>query len=219
MDVKTLFDNGLHIGTRTDQWNPKMRDYVHSTENGVHIFDLEKTAEAIDKVDKFLKATKIKNGRVLFVGTKPQASLVLNEKLEGKNVFYVDAKWVPGLLTNFKEVRKRVDHYLKLKSQFESGEIKKYTKKEVSKFKKELEKLDKLYHGIADMRKTPDLIIVMDAVVNRLAIDEANKAKIGVVAVADTNANPDGIDYVIPANDDSVKAIGFLCETMIQSYA
>ncbi|MDH3324299.1 MAG: 30S ribosomal protein S2 [Candidatus Peregrinibacteria bacterium] len=219
MDEKTLFENELHIGQRTDRWNPKMKKYIHSSVDGVHIFDLSKTKEALEKVQNFLKATKLKNGKILFVGTKGQASFVLNEKLKGKGVFYIDAKWAPGLLTNFKEIRKRIDHYLNLKAQFESGEIKKYTKKEVSKFRKQLEKLEKLYHGVAEMRSKPTVVIVLDAVVNRLSIEEARKAKISVVAVADSNANPDGIDFVIPANDDSVKSIRFLCENMVQSYA
>ncbi len=215
--LQELFDNEVHIGHRTDRWNPKMRPYIYDKVNRAHIFDLEKTAEALDVVKKFLAAVKLKNGRVLFVGTKPQCSFVLCKQLEESKHFYVDEHWAPGLLTNFKEIRKRVDHYLNLKSQFASGEIKKYTKKEVSKFRKELDKLEITYHGVAEMRKKPDLVIVLDAVGNRLSIAEANKAGVPIVALVDANGNPDGIDYVIPGNDDSIKSVGFLLKSMLQS--
>jgi len=218
MDISDLFANELHLGHRTDRWNPKMRDFIFCSENGVHIFNLEKTLESLELVSRFLKAAKLKNARPLFVGTKPQTAFVLKKKLNGKNHFVIDSKWVPGLLTNFTEVRKRIDYYQNLKSQFESGEIKKYTKKEVSRFRRQLDKLEKLYHGVAEMRKKPDFLIVFDAVTDRLAIEEARKAGIGVIAIVDSNANPDGIDFCIPANDDSVKSIGFLCENMIESY-
>jgi len=216
--VKDLFDHQVHIGHRTDRWNPKMRPFLYPEKvGGAHIFDLDATMAGLEAAQKFLAAIKLKNGKALFVGTKPQVSMVLRDKIEGKKHFYIDENWAPGLLTNFKEIRKRVDHYLNLKSQFASGEINKYTKKEVSKFKKELDKLDVTYHGVAEMRKKPDVVIVLDAVGNRLAIAEANKAGIPVVALVDSNADPDGIDYVVPGNDDSVKSVGFLLENMLQS--
>ncbi|MCF7918204.1 30S ribosomal protein S2 [Candidatus Gracilibacteria bacterium] len=215
--VKDLFKNFVHIGQRTDRWNPKMRQFLHGKEKGVHILNLEKTLERLEEVKKFLAATRLKNGKVLFVGTKPQSALVISKVLKGGNHFYVDEKWSPGLLTNFKELRKRIDYYLNLKSQFDSGEIKKYTKKEISKFKKELEKLDASYHGVAEMRKKPDVMIVLDAVINRLAIAEANIVHVPVVALVDSNANPDGIAFPIPANDDSVKSVRFLVEELLES--
>ncbi|MCF7846888.1 MAG: 30S ribosomal protein S2 [Candidatus Gracilibacteria bacterium] len=216
-DLKTLFENELHIGQRTSGWNPKMKPYLYSDFNGVHVFDLEKTAELLKKAQQFLKATKLQGKKILFVGTKPQTSLVLNALLAGKSQYLVDEKWQPGLLTNFKEIRKRIDHYLNLKSQFESGEIQKYTKKEISKYKKELEKLEMLYHGVGEMRKAPGAIVVLDAVVNRLAIEEATNSKIPVVAVLDSNADPDNVNYPIPANDDSVKSIRFILQSLVDS--
>jgi small subunit ribosomal protein S2 len=218
-DVKTLFANQVHVGHRTDKWNPKMRGFIFDSVNKIHVFDLEKTIDAIDKAQKFLTAVKLKNGKALFVGTKPQTALVINDLLQEGDHYFIDEKWCPGLLTNFKQVRRRVDYYLNLRAQFDSGEIKKYTKKEVSKFNRELEKLHRLYHGVAEMRKKPDVMVVMDCVVNRLAIEEARKAGIPIIGIVDTNADPDGIDFVIPANDDAVKSIRFLLENLLKSLA
>ncbi len=214
--VKELFDHSVHIGHRTDRWNPKMRSFLYGAKNGAHLFDLEKTKECLDKALEFLKTVKNRNGSFLFVGTKPQVSLPIQQLLTDTKYFYVDKSWSPGLLTNFHELRKRADHYLNLKSQFESGEINKYTKKEVARFKKELEKLGTSYHGVAEMRRKPEVVIVLDAVGDRLAIQEAIKAKIPVVALVDTNADPDGIDYIIPGNDDSVKSVRFLLRSMLE---
>jgi small subunit ribosomal protein S2 len=214
--IKELFKHFVHIGQRTDRWNPKMAPYIHSKQNGVHVLDLQKTLEKLEEARNFLAATKLKNGKILFVGNKPQSALIIQELLTDTKHFYVDDKWSPGLLTNFKEMRKRIDYYLNLKSQFESGEIKKYTKKEISKFKKELDKLDMSYHGVAEMRKKPEVVIVLDAVVNRLAIEEAKVVGIPVVALTDSNADPDGIAFPIPANDDSIKSIRFLVEELLQ---
>lgn len=215
--VKDLFSNLFHIGHRTSNWNPKMSPYLADKVNGVHVFDLSKTAESLEKAEKFLKAAKLKNSKVLFVGTKPQTSLLLQKKLEGTGHYFIDKKWQPGLLTNFKEIRKRIDYYLNLKSQFETGEINKYTKKEISEYKKELDKLEKMYSGVTEMRKKPDVMVVLDAVVDKLAIDEASVAKLAIVAVADSNANPDKIDYVIPGNDDSLKSIEFVLDFVLNA--
>jgi len=217
--AKDLYKNLVHIGHRTSLWNPKMKPFIYGIKNRVHIFDLKKTEECLETATKFLEETTKQGKKVLFVGTKPQASLVMKELVAPTNFFYVDEKWAPGLLTNFKELRKRIDHYLNLKSQFESGEIKKYTKKEVSKFQKDLDKLDKAYHGVAEMRKKPDVLIVLDAVGDIQSIREANVSKLAVVAITDTNADPDNIDFPIPANDDSVKSVRFLVSTLLKSLA
>ncbi len=217
VDPKTLFVNLIHVGHQSERWNPKMKPYLYEKVNGIWTFDLEKTAEAIEKVSAFLAALKLQNKKVLFVGTKPQTALLIQKLVAPKGHFLVDKKWTPGLLTNFKELRKRVDYYLDLKQQFESGSINKYTKKEVAKFKKDLDKLDASYHGVAEMRKRPDAVIVLDAVTDRIAIDEANVAKITTVALADANANPTGIDYLIPGNDDAMKAIEYILNTFIKT--
>ena len=217
--VKDLFAHQVHIGHKTDKWNPKMRPFIFAKQNGVHVFDLTKTSECLEKAKQFLHTVKAQGGHVLFVGTKPQTSIVLKEILEGKKHFFIDEKWAPGLLTNFNELRKRIDYYLNLKSQFESGEIKKYTKKEVAKFKKELEKLGEAYHGVAEMRKRPAVLVSLDGVGNRLAIEEANISKIAVVGLLDSNADPDGIDFPIPGNDDSIKSIRFVLQNLVESLA
>lgn len=216
-DVKVLFENALHVGHKAQKWNSKMKPYLHGKHNGIWVFDLEQTATNLDKAVAFLKAIKLQNKKVLFVGTKPQSAYQINKFVESTNHFYVDKKWTPGLLTNFKELRKRIDYYLDLKSQFETGDINKYTKKEVAKFKKDLEKLDASYRGVAEMRKKPDVVIVLDAFVDRIAVDEAKNANLAVVALADANVDPTGIDYVIPGNDDSMKSVGFIVQTVLKS--
>ena len=216
-DAKTLFENLVHVGHKAEKWNPKMKPYLHSKVNGVWVFDLDKSAEGLDKATQFLKALKLQNKRVLFVGTKPQQAWLIQDMVASKDLFYVDKKWTPGLLTNFKELRRRVDYYLDLKTQFADGSIKKYTKKEVAKFKKDLEKLDASYGGVAEMRSKPDAVVVLDAFTDRIAVDEAAKAKIAVVALADANADPDGIDYVVPGNDDAVKSVKFILENMLKA--
>ena len=218
-DIKSLFEAHLHLGGRTSGWNPKMKNFLYGQKNGVHVFDLEQTAERLDQAKKFLAAQKLQNKKVLFVGTKPQTALLLQELVANTNHYYVDQKWMPGLLTNFKEIRKRIDHYLNLKSQFETGEINKYTKKEVSQYRKELEKLEVLYHGVGEMRQKPSVVVVLDAVVNRLTVEESGVARIPVIGVVDSNANPDGVAFPIPGNDDSVDSIRFILENLVQSLA
>jgi small subunit ribosomal protein S2 len=215
--TKDAFAALVHVGHAPLKWNPRMKPYFAGKKNNIWVFDLDKSLEGLEKAQKFLSAIKIQNKKVLFVGTKPQSSLMISRLVENKNHFFVDKKWTPGLLTNFREIRKRIDHYLKLKSQFESGEINKYTKKEVAKFKKDLDKLEASYRGVAEMRKPADVVVVLDAVVDRIAVTEANVVGTPIVAITDANADPEGIDYVIPGNDDSLKSIGFLLENMIES--
>lgn len=215
IDVKSLFANLVHVGHKAERWNPKMKKFLHSKVNGVWAFDLDASVDGLDKAAQFLKALKLQNKKVLFVGTKPQQAWLIQEMVAPTNHFYVDKKWTPGLLTNFKELRRRVDYYLDLKAQFADGSISKYTKKEVAKFKKDLEKLDASYGGVAEMRGKPDAVIVLDAFTDRIAVDEAAKAKIAVVALADANADPDAIDYVIPGNDDAVKSVRYVLENLL----
>lgn len=209
-NVKDLFSNLVHIGHKTAKWNPKIKPFIFGSKNQVHIFDLEKTEKRLEEAKKYLASVKLLGGNVLFVGTKPQAAYVLKKHLSGGKHFFVDHKWAPGLLTNFKEMRKRIDYYLNLKGQFESGEINKYTKKEIAKFKKDLEKLKGVYHGVAEMRKMPAVVVVLDAVNDELSIHEANKTKVPVIALVDSNANPDNITYPIPGNDDSIKSLDYI---------
>ena len=215
--VKDLFKNLVHIGHQPSKWNPRMKPYLHIKKDNVHIINLEKTAALLEKAQGFLSSNQIKTGKVLIVGTKPQVSLEIEKQVAPSGVFYVNQKWIPGMLTNFNEARKRIDHYLNLKSQFETKEIEKYTKKEVAKFKKELEKLHASFCGVAEMRKKPDALVVLDAVTDRLAIEEARTIGIPVVAIVDANANPEGIDFPIPGNDDSIKSVSFLLTKLMES--
>ncbi len=215
--VQDLFKNQVHIGHKSEKWNPKMKPYIYGNRDKVHIIDLEKSAVLLEVAMKFLSDAKKKNHKVLFVGIKPQVALEIQKQVIPTGHFFVDQKWIPGLLTNFSEVRKRIDHYLNLKAQFENGEINKYKKKEVAQFKKDLDKLDASFRGVAEMRKRPEVVVVMDAVTNRLAIQEANKNHITVLAVADANADPDGIDYIVPGNDDSIRSIRFLLEKFLEA--
>ena len=215
--VKAMFENLMHVGHRGDLWNPKMKSYLYGKVNNVWVFDLAKTAEGLEKLEQFLKAIKLQNKKVLFVGTKPQAALEIQRLVAPAGHFYVDKKWTPGLLTNFTELRKRIDYYLQLKGQFESGDINKYTKKEIAKFKKDLEKLEASYGGVAEMRKKPDVVVVLDAVTDRIAIEEAHNAGIATAAMVDANADPDRIDYPVPGNDDAVKSIHFFLDSTLKA--
>ena len=215
--VKELFSNQVHVGHASSKWNPRIKSYIFGKKNGVCLFDLEQTVKCLDEAKKFLATVKAANGKVLFVGTKPQAALEIRKQVVPAGCFHVSQKWIPGLLTNFKEIRKRIDHYLNLKSQFDTDEIRKYTKKEIAGFKKELDRLDVSFSGVAEMRKVPAVLVVLDAVVDRLSIEEANKIGIPVVAVVDVNATPDGVDYPIPGNDDALKSVRFLLQHLVES--
>jgi small subunit ribosomal protein S2 len=215
--VDELFKNLVHIGHRSEKWNSKMKPYVFGKRNKVYIFDLNKTAEGLEKAEKFLTGLKVQQKKVLFVGTKPQIALEIQRQVIGNDFYYLDKKWTPGFLTNFKELRVQIDFYLSLKKQFENGEINKYTKKEIVKFQKKLDKLEDAYKGVAEMKKLPDAVIVMDAKVNRLAIDEANTKGIPVVALTDANADPTGINFLIPGNDDAIKSVRFILQKLVKS--
>ncbi|MCB9809519.1 30S ribosomal protein S2 [Candidatus Peribacteria bacterium] len=218
--VQQLADAQVHIGHRTGKWNPKMRPYIAGKADGAHVLDLQQTSTALAAAVSFLQACKKEHKQVLFVGTKPQASFVLQQLAVGNDkLLYVDEKWSPGLITNFNELRTRIDQYLRLKDQFATDEILKYTKKEVAVFRKELEKLDRVYHGVAGIRKKADALVVLDAVGNRNAIDEAVQSGVPVIALVDSNADPDGVTYPIPANDDSIPALTFVTKTLIDALA
>ena len=214
-NVQDMADNNVHVGHKAERWNPKMKSFLAGQKNGVYMFDLNQTAECLDKAVSFLTAAKLANKKVLFVGTKEPIALAIKKYLNDSKHYYVDSKWTPGLLTNFKEIRRRVDYFLSLKTQFESGEIHKYTKKEVAKFKKDMDKLEIAYGGVAEMRAKPDIVVVLDAVTDRIGVEEAKSAGLAVVAVADANANPDKIDYLIPANDDSFKSIDYILSQLV----
>ena len=208
-DFNTLLAADVHFGHLKRKWNPKMAPYLHGKKNGVHIFDLNKTYQALTEAKSFLTSAMKQGKSILFVSTKQQSVELIREAADKCGVPYVNSKWIPGLLTNFKTIRKRVTHMLKLKEDEESGAFEKYTKKEALKLRKEIKKLDNALGGIANMEKTPDIVFVLDMHRDRIAVQEAKKIGATVVGIADSNVNPENIDFAIPGNDDAIRAITF----------
>ena len=207
-----MLANAVHFGHKTTKWNPKMAPYLHSKRNGVHIFDLNKTYQGLMAANEFLRGAVKQGKTVLFVSTKQQAKQLIQDASQKCRMQYVTSKWIPGLLTNFKTIRTRVKHLDKLKADDASGELDKYTKKEISNLRKKVQKLEEALGGVAALEKPPQVVFVLDVVRDKIAVAEAKKIGATVVAVADSNANPDGIDYMIPANDDAIKSITFLID-------
>ncbi|MFA6024636.1 MAG: 30S ribosomal protein S2 [Candidatus Gracilibacteria bacterium] len=210
--MREMLANAVHFGHKTAKWNPKMAPYLFEKRNGVHIFDLNKTYQGLMSATEFLEAAASQGKTVLFVSTKPQSTVLIQQVAEKCGMPFVTSKWIPGLLTNFKTIRSRVKYLLTLKEQKETGEFEKYTKKEASQLNKEIEKLEKALGGVVSLEKLPDIVFVLDCVRDHIAVQEARKMKSTVVAVVDSNADPDGIAYVIPGNDDAIKSIRFLVD-------
>lgn len=187
-----------------------MAPYLFGKKNGVHIFDLNQSYQGLMAAVEFLEGISAQGRTILFVSTKPQATELIRQEAEKCGMPYVTSKWIPGLLTNFKTIRTRVKFLLDLKEQKATGEFEKYTKKEASGLNKEIEKLEMALGGVVNMEKLPDVVLVLDCVRDRTAVQESQKVKIPLVAVLDSNANPDGIAYPIPGNDDALKSILFL---------
>lgn len=205
-----MMDAALHFGHQTHRWNPKMKPFLYGQKNGVHIFNLDKTAVYLDKAMEFVKLTVASGKIIMIASTKPQATtLVMNTAREGGMMFVV-SKWMPGLLTNFSTMKKRIKYFNELVRQEKVGELDKYTKKEISKLKKEIVKLEVAFGGVSEMDKMPAAVFVVDVVRDRIIVKEANKMKIPVIGIVDSNADPDGIDYAIPANDDAVSSLKFI---------
>ena len=211
VDMKSLLENGAHFGHKTSRWHPKMAPYIHSKRQDAHIINLEKTVEALDKA--LPKITEIaKNGKkVLFVGTKKQMKGIVKEIAESVDMPYVTVRWVGGTLTNVETVNKQIKKLKDLERRMASGELEnRYSKLEVQRYQEEIDMLNERYGGIKDMTEQPAAIVVVDAIIDKNAIKEANTLKIPVFAVADTNVDPSNIDYVIPANDDAVKSTNLI---------
>jgi small subunit ribosomal protein S2 len=208
--MREMLANAVHFGHKNSKWNPKVAPYIFTTKNGVHIFDLNKTYNGLMDACEFLTNAAAAGKIVLFVSTKQQSTELLKQEAEKCGMPYVTKKWIPGLLTNFKTIRTRVKYLLKLQEEKETGEFEKYTKKEASNFNKEIEKLENALGGVVNLERMPDVVFVLDVCRDNIAIKEAQKMGVKVVAVVDSNANPDGIDYVIPGNDDAIKSINYL---------
>lgn len=204
--MKQLLEAGVHFGHQTRKWNPKMSEFIFTSRNNIHVIDLQKTVKKIKSASQFSRQLVAQGGKMLFVGTKPQAADIVEEEAKRCGAFYVSQRWWGGMLTNFATIRKSVEQ-LKDMEKKEQGGLKGYTKKEIAKFKREKSKLDKGLSGIKEMDNLPDALFVVDIIEESIAVAEAVKLGIPIVALVDTNADPELIDYIIPGNDDAIRSI------------
>ena len=207
VSMKQLLEAGVHFGHQTRRWNPKMKRYIYTERNKVYIIDLQKTVKELEIACNFINKIASEGGDVLFVGTKKQASESVKEEALRCNMYYVNARWLGGMMTNFKTIRTRVDRLYKLNKMKENGTFDLLPKKEVNKLNLEIEKLEKFLGGIKKMEKLPKALFIIDPKKERIAVLEAKKLGIPIVAIVDTNCDPDEIDYVIPGNDDAIRAV------------
>ncbi len=214
ISMKQLLEAGVHFGHQTRRCNPKMAPYIFTERNGIYIIDLQKTLKKVEEAYYFVRDIAAEGGEILFVGTKKQAADAVKAEAERIGMYYVNARWLGGMLTNFKTIRKRIDRLFQLNKMEEDGTFDLLPKKEVIKLNLEREKLEKYLGGIKNMKKLPSVLFVVDPRKERNAILEAKKLHIPVVAIVDTNCDPDEVDYVIPGNDDAIRAVKLIAETM-----
>ena len=214
VSMKQLLEAGVHFGHQTRRWNPKMAEYIYMERNGIYIIDLQKTVKKLEEAYNFVRDLAANGQNILFVGTKKQAAEAVKEEAERVGQYYVNARWLGGMLTNFKTMRTRIDRLAQLKKMQEDGTFDMLPKKEVMKHLGEMEKLEKYLGGVKDMKKLPGALFVVDPRKEHNAIAEARKLHIPIVAIVDTNCDPDEVDYVIPANDDAIRAIRLIAATM-----
>jgi small subunit ribosomal protein S2 len=214
VSMKQLLEAGVHFGHQTRRWNPKMARYIFTERNGIYIIDLQKTVEKIEDAYQFVKSVVSENKEILFVGTKKQAQESIEEESKRCGMPYVNQRWLGGMLTNFKTIRKRVDRLHQLEKMEEDGTFDLLPKKEVIKLRHEKEKLEKFLGGIKDMKDLPGALFVVDPRKERIAVAEARKLGIPLVGIVDTNCDPDEIDHVIPGNDDAIRAVKLITSVM-----
>ena len=212
INIRTLLEAGCHYGHQTRRWNPKMKPYIFGERNGIYILDLKQTVLDADKAYSFLKDTAAKGGRVLFVGTKKQAQEPIATQAERCGMPYINQRWLGGMLTNFVTMRSRIDRMEELEAMVEDGRMALLPKKEQAVLTKELEKLQRNLGGARDLHTLPQALFVVDSKREEIAIREANRLHIPVVALLDTNSDPDVVDYGIPANDDAIRSVNLMCE-------
>ncbi|OIP50549.1 MAG: 30S ribosomal protein S2 [Desulfobacterales bacterium CG2_30_60_27] len=212
--MKEMLAAGLHFGHQTHRWNPKMKPFIYGARNKIYIIDLDKTLPLFNKAYDFVAADVAKGGSIMFVGTKRQAQEIIKEEAERCGMFYVNHRWLGGMLTNFQTIKKRVERLKQIEAMVEDGTINQYKKKEALKMTKEMGKLKQNLDGIKNMRLLPSLMFVVDPKREDIAVDEANRLGIPVVAIADTNCDPDGLTYLIPGNDDALRAIKLITSRM-----
>ena len=214
VSMKSLLEAGVHFGHQTRRWNPKMATYIYTERNGIYIIDLQKTVKKLEEAYAFVREIAADGGNVLFVGTKKQAQDAIKEEAARCGGYYVNARWLGGMLTNFRTMRTRIDRLAQLRKMEEDGTFAMLPKKEVIKHQGEIEKLEKYLGGVKEMKKLPAALFIVDPRKESNAIAEAKKLGIPVVAIVDTNCDPDEIDYVIPGNDDAIRAIRLIAAAM-----
>ncbi len=214
VSMKQLLEAGVHFGHQTRRWNPKMATYIYTERNGIYIIDLQKTVKKLEEAYNFVREVSANGGNILFVGTKKQAQDAIKEEAARCGGYYVNARWLGGMLTNFRTMRTRIDRLAQLRKMEADGTFAMLPKKEVIKHQGEIEKLEKYLGGVKEMKKIPAAMFIVDPRKERNAIAEAKKLGIPVVAIVDTNCDPDEIDYVIPGNDDAIRAIRLIAATM-----
>lgn len=205
--MRQLLEAGVHFGHQTRRWNPKMRPYIYGERNGIYIIDLEQTSHHLDRACEYVRKAASERKNIVFVGTKKQAAEIVEQEAVRAGAYYVNRRWLGGMLTNFETIRLRINRLKELEEMRDSGEFYRRPKKEVAVLNRELAKLEKSLGGIKSMRGKPDVLFIIDQKREFIAVAEANKVGVTVVGIVDTNCDPDGIDYVIPGNDDSIRSI------------
>lgn len=205
--MKELLEAGVHFGHRTQRWNPRMRPYIFTERSGIHIIDLQQTQSQLVNTGKIISGVVAKGGTILFVGTKRQAQATIQSEAERCQMPYVSERWLGGTLTNWSTIRVRIDYLLQTERKMDAGEFKNYSKKERLSIQRDVDKLNRRIGGLKTMRRLPDMVFVVDTSLEELAVTEANRLKIPIVGMVDTNANPAPIDYVIPSNDDAIRSV------------
>lgn len=217
ISMKQLLEAGVHFGHQTRRWNPKMAPYIFTDRNGIYIIDLQKTVRKVEDAYEFVKSLSGSGETILFVGTKKQAQEAVKEEAERCGMFFVNQRWLGGMLTNFQTIRRRIDRLHELERMETSGRMNLLPKKEVAELLHEKERLTKFLGGIKDMRKLPGALFIIDPRKERIAVAEARKLAIPIVAIVDTNCDPDEVDYIIPGNDDAIRAVKLLTGKMAEA--
>ena len=207
VSMKQLLEAGVHFGHQTRRWNPKMAPYIYTERNGIHIIDLQKTVGMVDDAYKAVMDIAAAGGTILFVGTTKQAQDAIKEEAERCGQFYVNERWLGGMLTNFKTIQSRIKRLRQIEEMSQDGTFERLPKREVTELKKELEKLEKNLGGIKDMKKIPDAIVIIDPKKEHICVTEAHKLNVPLIGIADTNSDPEELSYVIPGNDDAIRAV------------
>lgn len=209
--LKQLLEAGAHFGHQTGRWHPRMKKYIFTKRNGIHIINLEKTAVMLDQACKFVTEMVAGGGTIIFVGTKKQAQESVQEEAIRCGMYYVNLRWLGGMLTNFATIQERIDRFVRLEDQKSRGEFGNLSKKEVLKIGEEIEKLNRQMGGFKEMTELPSALFLVDPIKDKIALTEAKRMGIPIVAIVDTNCNPDDVDYPIPANDDAIRAVKLMC--------